>query len=308
MRIFLTGASGYLGGVVTEHLIAAGHRVTALARSGAAQERVTELGAEPLPGSLADTETLRQAAEDADAVVHTAVDFTHPAMHEVEQPALAAMLSGLKPGSPFVYTSTGLVYPDGAGAAIDEDTPVAPETSAQPYKVLGESQVLAAEGPAVTVVRAALIYGRGGTALLQGMIAGARERKVTAYIGDGTHEWSSVHVDDLARLYLAALTRAEQRLVVNAASRSRSSMREIAEAVAAISDAQSLSITIEQAQQSMGPLAGVLIRSSLLDPTRAEQLLGWKPAEPSLLDELRTGSYAAAATPARPFRFRSRPS
>ncbi|MFF3401626.1 NAD-dependent epimerase/dehydratase family protein [Streptomyces sp. NPDC002659] len=294
MRIFLTGASGYLGGVLTEHLIAAGHQVSALARSDAARDRVTELGAKAVPGSLADTETLRLAAAGADAVVHAAVDFTHPAMHEVEQPALAAMLAGLKPGNRFVYASTGLVYPDEPGLTAHEDTPVEPEHSPQPYKVLGERQVLAAEGPAVTVIRAGLIYGRGGTALLQGLIAGARERGVTAYIGDGGNEWSSVHVDDLARLYVAALTGDEERLVVNAASPSRSSMREIADAVADITMARTVSITLEQAQQMMGPLAGVLARSSTMDPSRAEQVLGWKPVEPGLLDELRSGSYAAA--------------
>ncbi|MFG2232670.1 NAD-dependent epimerase/dehydratase family protein [Streptomyces sp. NBC_01310] len=295
MRIFLTGASGYLGGVLTEHLIASGHQVSALARSDAARDRVTELGAEAVPGSLTDTETLRLAAAEADAVVHAAVDFTDPAMREVEQPALAAMLAGLKPGSRFVYTSTGLVYPDGPGLmAADEDTPVQPEHSPQPYKVLGERQVLAAEGLAVTVIRAALIYGRGGTGLLQGLIAGARERGVTAYIGDGGNEWSSVHVDDLARLYVTALAGDEERLVVNASSRSRTSMREIVEAVAHIAKARTVSISLEQARQTMGPLAGVLARSSQMDASRAEQVFGWKPVEAGLLDELRSGSYAAA--------------
>ncbi|GAA3102477.1 NAD-dependent epimerase/dehydratase family protein [Streptomyces echinatus] len=293
MRIFLTGASGYLGGVLTEHLIASGHQVSALARSLAARDRVSASGAQAVPGSLADTETLYLAAAQADAVVHAAVDFSNPAMHEVEQPALAAMLSGLKPGRPFVYTSTGLVYPGGDGLAVDENTPVEPGSSAQPYKVLGERQVLAADGPAVTVIRAALIYGRGGTALLQGLITNARERKVTAYIGDGGNEWGSVHVDDLARLYVAALSHGEPGLVVNAASRSRTSMREIAEAVAHITQARALRITLEQAQQMMGPLADVLARSSLIDPSRAERVLGWRPVEPSLADELRTGSYAS---------------
>jgi nucleoside-diphosphate-sugar epimerase len=288
MKIFLTGASGYLGGVLTEHLIASGHRVSALARSDAARGRVTELGAEAVPGSLADVETLRAAAEEADAVVHAAVDFTDPAMREVERPA------GLRPGGPFIYTSTGFVYPDTQGRTVDEETPVTPEHSPQPYKVLGEQQVLAAEGPAATVVRAALIYGRGGSGLLQGMIANARQTGVVPYIGDGGNEWSSVHVDDLARLYVAALTRAERRLVVNAASRSRTPMRGIAEAVAQITGARAQSITMEQARQALGPFAGVLTRSAPLDPSRAERLFDWKPAEPDLLDDLRTGSYAAA--------------
>ncbi|GLY86490.1 NAD-dependent epimerase/dehydratase family protein [Actinoallomurus iriomotensis] len=294
MKIFLTGASGYLGGVLTEHLIGSGHRVSALARSRAARDRVTALGAEAVPGGLADTETLRLAATEADAVVHAAVDFTDPAMRELEQPALAAMLAGLRPGEPFVYTSTGLVYPDSRGLPVDEDTPVTPENSPQPYKVLGERQVLAAEGPAVTVIRAALIYGRGGSGLLQGMIANARKGGVATYIGDGGNEWSSVHVDDLARLYVAALTRAEPRLVVNAASRSRTGMRRIAEAVAHLTGTRARSIALEEAQRTFGPFAEVLTRSSPLDPSRAERLFDWKPAEPALLDDLRTGTYRGA--------------
>lgn len=108
------------------------------------------------------------------------------------------------------------------------------------------------------------------------------------------NEWSSVHVDDLARLYVAALTRAERRLVVNAASRSRTSMRQIAEAVAHITGARAQSISVERAQRMLGPAAGVLTRSSPLDSSRAERLFDWKPAEPALLDELRTGSYRGA--------------
>jgi nucleoside-diphosphate-sugar epimerase len=293
MRIFMTGASGYLGAALTGHLTSAGHQVSALVRSEAAREKVTRLGAQPVFGSLADTQTLREAAAEADGVVHAAVDFAHPAMHEIEQPALAAMLEGLKPGRPFVYTSTGLVYPDTHGVPVDEQTPVEPEHSPQPFKVLGERQVLAADGPAVTVIRAALIYGHGGSGLLQGMIAGARDRGVCVYIGDGANAWSTVHVDDLARLYAAALDSAEPRLVVNAAAGAPVAMREIAEAVADLTGAQALSITLEQARETLGPLAGVLTRSAPLASAKAEQTLGWTPLQPGLLDELRQGSYAA---------------
>ncbi|MCO5985195.1 NAD-dependent epimerase/dehydratase family protein [Actinoallomurus spadix] len=295
MRIFLTGASGYLGGVLTEHFIAVGHHVSALARSQAARDRVTGLGAEAVSGDLADTAALRLAAERADAVVHAAADLADfAAMSELEGPALAAMLDGLRPGSPFIYTSTGMVYRDTQGVTVDEDTPVDPESAPQPFKVLGERQVLAAEGPAVTVIRAGLIYGRNGSGLLQGLIAGGRAQGVVTYIGDGANEWSSVHVDDLARLYVAALAQAERRLIVNAAARERTPMRRIVEAVADVAGARPVSITLEQAQQTFGPFAGLLTRSSPMDPSRAERVLGWKPVEPGILDELRTGSYAAA--------------
>jgi nucleoside-diphosphate-sugar epimerase len=294
MRIFITGASGYLGAVHTEHLIGAGHQVSALVRSEAAREKVTRLGAEPILGSLADLDTVRAAVTEADGVVHAAVDFAHPAMHEIEEPALAAMLDAMKPGRPFVYTSTGLVYPDAHGATVDEDTPVTPEQSPQPFKVLGERQVLAAQGPAVTIIRAALIYGRAGSGLLQGMIAGANERGVVTYIGDGANAWSSVHIDDLARLYTAALVAAEPRLVLNAATAAPTTMREIAEAVADLTGAQPMQITLEQARAALGPFADVLTRSALLDAARAERILGWKPVEPGLIDELRKGSYMEA--------------
>jgi nucleoside-diphosphate-sugar epimerase len=294
MRIFLTGASGSLGSVLTEHLTTAGHQVSALVRSEAAREKASRSGAQPVLGSLTDTETLREAAAEADGVVHAAVDFTDPAMHDIEQPALTAMLEGLKPGRPFVYTSTGLVYPDTQGVPVDEDTPVEPAHSPQPFKVLGEQRVLAADGPAVTVIRAALIYGRAGSGLLQGMIAGARDRGVSTYIGDGSNAWSTVHVDDLARLYLAALVAKESRLVVNASAGTPVPMREIAEAVAALTGAQALSITLEQAREALGPFADVLTRSAPLMSAKAGRTLGWNPVEPGLLDELRAGSYAAA--------------
>lgn len=288
----MTGAGGYLGAVLTEHFVAAGHEVRALTRSEAARERVAGLGALPVPGTLADTGLLRDAAARADAVVHTAVDYTHPSMREVEEPALAAMLGGAAPGAAFVYTSTGLVYPDSGGAEVDEDTPVSAADSPQPYKVLGEEQVLAAAGPVATVVRAGLVYGRGGSALPRAMIAGARERGAAAYVGTGANLWSTVHVDDLARLYLAAVEQAERGLVVNAAARPQVSMREIAEAVADLTGARAVSLTPEQARATLGPFAAVLARSAPMDPSRAEAVLGWKPVGPGLPDELRRGSYA----------------
>lgn len=293
MRIFMTGASGYVGGVVARHLAEAGHTVEALARSAASEAKVAALGARPVPGSLADLPVLRRAAAEADAVVHVAVDFTDPHMREIEEPALDAMLAGLGGGKALVYTSTGLVYPDMKGAMVDEDHPVDPLRSPQPYKVLGERQVLSAGGgTAVTVIRAALIYGHGGTALLQGMIAGARQNGVVPYIGDGANEWSSVHVDDLARLYAAALDRRLGGVVVNAASGTRTSMRRIAEAVAALTGSRAIPLTLEQARQAMGPYAAVLTRSSPLDPSRAKRLFGWRATAPGLLEDIRSGSYA----------------
>ncbi|MGW6795308.1 NAD-dependent epimerase/dehydratase family protein [Streptomyces chartreusis] len=294
MKIFLTGGSGYLGSALIEHLTQAGHQVLALARSQSARTQVAHLGAQPISGSLSDTEILRTTARESDAVIHAAVDFNDPAMHIIEQPALEALLSALPAGSPFIYTSSGMVYPDTQGRAVDEDSVVTPEASPQPHKVLGERQALSADGLAVTVIRAALIYGRGGSQVLQGFIAGGRQQGGVPYVGDGSNEWSSVHIDDLARLYLAVLDAAPRGLVLNASSPERTSMRAMTEAIAYITGAQATSLTPQQAEQVMGPFARVATRSSPMDSSRAERVLGWKATEPTLLEELRTGSYAVA--------------
>ncbi|NJP25571.1 NAD-dependent epimerase/dehydratase family protein [Microbispora sp. SCL1-1] len=294
MRVLITGASGYVGGVVAEHLVRAGHEVVALARSDRARERVEALGAKAVSGSLRDLDVLRGAAASAEAVVHTAVDYTDPEMGDIERAALAALLDGLNEGGRFVYTSTGLVYPDRQGATVDEDHPVAPETSPQPYKVLGERQVLDAGHVAGTVIRAALVYGRGGSGLLQGLIGAGRQNGMVPYIGDGANEWSSVHVDDLAALYVAVLEHGGPGAVVNAASAERTPMRRIAEAAAALTGAQAVSLTLEQGTAAMGPLAATLTRSSPLDASRARRLYGWSPAGPGLIEELTTGSYAGS--------------
>jgi nucleoside-diphosphate-sugar epimerase len=292
MRVFITGASGYLGGAVAEHLITAGHTVTALTRSDEAATRVSELGATPLKGSLEDLGVLRSAAAATEAVVHAAVDYVNPKMQEIEQAALTALLEGSPAGTRFIYTSTGFVYPDTHGVPVTEDFPVTPETSGMAFKVHGERQVLATGQVSASIIRAALIYGRGGSGLLQGMIATARQSNVVTYIGDGANTWSSVHIDDLAALYVAALERTGDNMVVNAASGESTSMRHLAEAVAQLTGAQATSITLEQAQQAMGAFASNLTRSSPLDVHKVREVLGWKHGSPSLLEEISAGSYS----------------
>ncbi|MFF3442218.1 NAD-dependent epimerase/dehydratase family protein [Streptosporangium sp. NPDC002721] len=294
MRIFITGASGYLGGVVTERLVRAGHEVAALARSDQARERVEDLGARAVAGDLRDLHVLRAGAADAEAVVHAAVDYTHPEMGEIEHDALGALLAGLGEGGTFLYTSTGLVYPDTQGVTADEDHPVDPRTSPQPYKILGERQVLDAGHVAGMVIRASLVHGRGGSGLLQGLVALARQQGVATYVGDGANEWSSVHVDDLAELYLAMLERPVPGTVVNAVGVERTPMRRIAEAVAELTGVRATSITLEQAVEALGPLAAILTRSSPQDSSRARKIFGWNPAAPDILEDLTSGSYAQA--------------
>ncbi|RKT87208.1 Nucleoside-diphosphate-sugar epimerase [Saccharopolyspora antimicrobica] len=293
MKVFITGASGYVGGVVAGHLLAAGHDVAALARSEQAAARVRRLGARVVRGDLTDLGVLRDSAAGADAVVHAAIDFAEPDMRKLEEPALAAMLDELDGGRSFVYASTALVYPDTAGGPPREDGDLDP-ASPQLFKRLGEQQVLAAGGVTATVLRGSLVYGHAGSALLLAMIGASKEHDAAPYVGRGTNQWSTIHVDDLARLYVTAL---EKQIggVFNASSRVQVGVRELSEAVSQLVGAGARPLSPEQAAQSFGPLLPILDREITLDPARAEQAFGWKPQEVGLLEDLTTGSYRALA-------------
>ncbi|GAA1289070.1 NAD-dependent epimerase/dehydratase family protein [Saccharothrix xinjiangensis] len=289
MKVFITGASGYVGGVVAEHLLAAGHHVAALARSERAAERVGALGAEVVRGGLADLDVLRDAAAGADAVVHAAVDYAEPAMRAVEEPALDALLGALDGGRGFVYAGTALVYPDAVAGPPEEDGAL-DEGSPQVFKLLGERQVLAAGDVTATVLRGGLVHGRGGSALVLAMIGVSKQLGAAPYVGLGENLWSPVHVDDLARLYVAALERPVGG-VFNAASRTLLRMRDLAEAVAELTGADRAPLDPEAAARAFGPLAGVLERNITLDPTRAERAFGWRTREVGLLEDVVRGSY-----------------
>jgi len=301
MKVFLTGGTGYLGTVLVEHLRAAGHEVAGLARSDAAAERLRGAGATPVAGSLADTDVLADAAAAADAVVHAAVDY---AMTEesasVELGAVGALLAGAAQGSgvapkPFVYTSTGLVYGFDEHQDTSEDA-VLPEVSAQPVKAAAERLVLAEAGVIGIVVRAGMIFGRGGSGLVVGLIDSARRTGASVHVGDGLNTWRPVHVDDLADLYVTALERPVAG-AFNAVGSVPFAFRDLAAVIGELTGTPVVSVPVEVAEQTMGPMARVLTTTSRLSATKAAATFGWTPAPRSLLEEVRSGSYAQA--PAR---------
>lgn len=283
MHVFLTGASGYVGHALLTRLAADGHRVTALARSDTAADRIALAGGEVRRGDLGDSNVLRAAAADADVVVHTAIDYTDPGMGDLDAAALDALLGH----GAFVYTSTTLVYGDTGDRPATEDAPVA-NKALQPYKVDGERRVLATGG---VVLRAALVYGRGGSTMINGLLASARATGASTYIGDGANAWSTVHVDDLVDLYLRVLAQPPAPQVLNAAG-DAVTMAAIAAAVGRATGTPAVSVALEQAREAMGPFADQLTREMVVDSSRAAELLGWKPQAPGLVDDLTTGSYA----------------
>lgn len=299
MNIFVIGGTGYLGSVLVEHLLTAGHTVTALARSDRSAERLRAAGAEPVAGSIADTAVLRSAAAAADAVVYAASDYapTEESM-QAELAAVAALVDGAAaPGTtpkPVVYTSTGLVYgPDPTDVTEDAELP---EVSAQPVKAQAERIVLGDARVAGIAIRAGLVFGRGGTGLVTGLIDAAAGNGASTYIGDGANAWYPVHVDDLADLYVRAIEHPVTG-AYNAVGTVPFTFRELAEAIGDLTGTPAVSVPLEVAESQMGPSVRTLTTSTHLLATKARSTYGWRPSERSLLDDVRNGSYVAP-TPA----------
>jgi nucleoside-diphosphate-sugar epimerase len=296
MRVFITGGTGYVGSVLVEQLIAAGHEVSALARSENSAAALSAAGATPVRGALSDADMLRAAAQRADAVIHAAVDYS---MSEEAQAtelagvrALAAGAGAGDAGTPFLYTSTGLVYGFDPAHSRSEDAEL-PAVSAQPVKAAAERIVLDAPGITPVVVRAGLVYGRGGSGLVTQLITGAAQSGAATFIGEGGNVWHPIHVDDLAALYLAALARPEAG-VYNAVGDHPFTFRSLAEAIAELTGAQPVSVPFEAAQQRLGLYASVLSSHSTMSAQKARDTFGWAPVRVPLLDDVRAASYRAA--------------
>lgn len=297
MNVFIIGGTGYLGRVLVERLLTEGHTVTALARSEVGADRLREAGAAPVGGSIADVEVLGRESAAADAVIYAASDYAATeASMQLELDAVRAVVAGAQsdsvPGTakPVVYTSTGLVYGFESGDST-EDAEL-PEHSAQPVKARAERIVLDAEGVTGIAVRASLIFGRGGSGLLEGLIGGARANGVSMVVGDGQNAWWPIHVDDLAGFYLRALER-PVRGAFNVAGDVPFTFAELAGAIGELTGTPVVSLSLEEAVQGMGPQAAVLVTASRLPTAKARAAFDWQPSGRSLLDDVRHGTYAA---------------
>jgi nucleoside-diphosphate-sugar epimerase len=294
MRVFVTGASGLIGGAVARHLLAAGHAVTALARSDEAAERVARGGAAVHRGDLQDADALVAAARAADAVVHVAVGGPR-GVTEADAVVLEVIVGALAGRDAPMLVTTGLgVYAGHAAALVDEETPLDTPVPAQAARVALEGRVraAAARGVRAVVLRPAHVYGQGQAGLFTRMqLEYAARAGAAAYVGDGTVPYGSVHVDDLAAAYLAALERAPAGALYNVVG-STLPTREVATAVshAVGAGGRTVSLTPEEAHEAWGPPAGLLARGPTVMGVKAAVELAWTPRGPSLAYELTHGS------------------
>ncbi|QCX81371.1 hypothetical protein C9F11_38940 [Streptomyces sp. YIM 121038] len=295
MKVLLTGATGYIGSAVTDHLVAAGHQVVALTRS--AEPESGRPWHAQLVGDTADPASLAGAVTpDIEAVIHLAPPSGDADVDSAVIEALATPLRGT--GRPLVYTSgVWVLGATGDAQEVGEEAPTNP-VGLVGYRPQIEQRVLAeaAEGVRAVVVRPAIVYGRGGgiPALL---VDRARKEGVPEYYGEEGVRWPTVHVDDLAELFVAAAERAEAGTLWHGVGESAVAVRDVAQAAgrAAGVDAAPRVLSVEQAAEFFGALfADALALDQSVSGAAARTALDWKPSRPGMVAELTSGSYRSA--------------
>ena len=279
--VFVTGASGYIGSVVTRKLREAGHRVAGLARSDASARKLEALGAEAVRGDLRDPQTWSARLRQAEAVIHLATEFSADA-RRLDRGAIDTVLDALGDSDkPFLYTSGIWVMGSTGGEVVDESTPARP-ISMVAWRPAHEELVLRAKGLRGIVIRPAMVYGGDG-GFLASVAMAPDAQGVVHYVGSGENRWPFVHVDDLADLYVLALSAAGGSLYFASAGPAIP-VKEVARAAAA--GGPVASIPLEEARKQMGPLAEAMVLDQQVSGDKAMRELGWKPSGRTVLEEL----------------------
>jgi nucleoside-diphosphate-sugar epimerase len=292
MRIFVTGATGFIGSAVVRELIAAGHEVIGLARSDAGAQALEAAGAQPYRGDLEDLERLRSGAAASDAVIHTA--FRHDWSRFAEScewdkraiEAIGAVLEGSR--RPFVVSS-GLGVAEGR-AATEHDPPF-PSSTAYPRVSEATAIALAERGVHASVMRLPQVHDTVKQGLVTYLVQIARHKGVSAYVGDGQNRWPAAHVSDVARLYRLAVEQGAAGARYHAVAEEGIPLKAIATAVGNGLNVPVISIAPEQSQEHFGFLGLLAARDGHASSVQTRAQLGWYPTGPSLLTDLENMRY-----------------
>jgi nucleoside-diphosphate-sugar epimerase len=296
MRVFVTGATGFIGSAVVRELLGNGHEVAGLARSEKSAAALAAAGARAVRGTLEDTDGLRAAAENADGVIHTGYihDFSPTA-----NPAAAAAVDGAAIaafGDALAGTGKPLVIAAGLpavpGVTVTENDEM-PENPHYPRVSERAAIALVERGVRVAVVRQPpSVHGEGDPHFVTALIGIARDKGLSAYVGDGANRWSAVHRLDDARLYRLALEQAPPGSRLNAVGDEGVPFREIAEVIGRHLDVPVKSVTAEEAP---GHFPGAFALFAQFDAPASsaltQQRLGWRPVQPGLIADLDQGHY-----------------
>jgi nucleoside-diphosphate-sugar epimerase len=290
MRVFVTGATGFIGLAVVKELLAAGHQALGLSRSDDGAAALGAAGAEVHRGSLEDLDSLTAGVTGSDGVIHLA--FNHDFSRYVANceddrrvvEALGAALAGS--GRPLIVTSGTGIAMAAPGQTATEDSP-AIGSDVSPRAISEEAAAaVAAGGGNVSIVRLPQVHDTAKQGLISPAIELYRQRGACAYLGDGRNRWAAAHVLDVARLYRLALERAEPNAKYHAVGEEGVSMRDIAEAVGRRLDLPVRSIGPEEAPAFFGWLAMFAGHDMPASSARTQARLGWRPTGPGLIADL----------------------
>jgi nucleoside-diphosphate-sugar epimerase len=293
MRVFITGASGFIGTAVIRELLGAGHEVLGLARSDANVAALSAAGVEVHRGSLDDLDSLRAGAKETDGTIHCAFihDFSKFAENgQIDKRAIEAMGDALEgTNKPFIVTSgTGLIAP---GQVVTEDM----RTEGAPHLPRVSEQVglaYASRGVRAMAMRLPQVHGGEGKAgLITYLLDCARKKGVAAYVGDGSERWAAAHREDVCRVYRLALEKGTADSVYHAVGEEGVPMLQVMDVIGRALGVPVISIKKEEAGEYFGPLAVFAGLDMPASSALTQQRLGWKPTQIGLIADIGQPGY-----------------